>query len=144
MLKHEFEELIGRKVTDEVYTEANAIYENAGEMTTEDFCKEWLKIGNSPLVRFLSETVNSCRATVRDYSARNEGLHNRNAELLVRISKTAAELIRLNCGSSVVHDIAIDLIGHREVLRIMLADQLPLYPADYEELAKYLPAKPTL
>lgn len=141
MLKHEFEELIGYKVTDEIYNEANAIYMNAGEMTKEDFCKEWLKIGNSPLVRFLSGTVDNCRATVRQYSVDNETLRNRNADLLMRISKTAAELIRLNSGSSALHDIAIDMIGHRAVLRIILADQLPLYPVDYEELAKYLPAK---
>ena len=47
MLKHEFEVLLGRTVTDKSYVEANTMYMNAGEMTKEDFCREWLKIGYS-------------------------------------------------------------------------------------------------
>lgn len=40
MLKHEFEVLLGCKVTDESYVEANTMYMNAGEMAKEDFCRE--------------------------------------------------------------------------------------------------------
>ena len=49
MLKHEFEVLLGRTVTDKSYVEANTMYMNAGEMTKEDFCREWLKIGHTSL-----------------------------------------------------------------------------------------------
>ena len=48
MLKHEFEVLLGRTVTDKSYVEANTMYMNAGEMAKEDFCREWFKIGHPP------------------------------------------------------------------------------------------------
>ena len=55
MLQKEFEERIGRSVTEHEYLEANAMYENAGDMEKDEFCREWLKIGNSRLVKCLAE-----------------------------------------------------------------------------------------
>ena len=55
MLQKEFEECIGRSVTEQEYLEANAMYENAGDMDKDEFCREWLKIGNSRLVKCLAE-----------------------------------------------------------------------------------------
>ena len=55
MLQKEFEERIGRSVTEQEYLEANAMYENAGDMEKDEFCREWLKIGNSRLVKCLAE-----------------------------------------------------------------------------------------
>ena len=55
MLQKEFEERIGRSVTEQEYLEANAMYENAGDMDKDEFCREWLKIGNSRLVKCLAE-----------------------------------------------------------------------------------------
>lgn len=55
MLQKEFEERIGRLVTEQEYVEANAMYENAGDMDKDEFCREWLKIGNCRLVKCLAE-----------------------------------------------------------------------------------------
>ena len=55
MLQKEFEERIGRSVTEQEYLEANSMYENAGDMDKDEFCREWLKIGNSRLVKCLAE-----------------------------------------------------------------------------------------
>lgn len=55
MLQKEFEERIGRSVTEQEYLEANAIYENAGDMDKDEFCREWLKIGSCRLVKCLAE-----------------------------------------------------------------------------------------
>ena len=57
MLQKEFEERIGRSVTEQEYLEANAMYENAGDMDKDEFCREWLKIGNSRLVKCLAEKI---------------------------------------------------------------------------------------
>ena len=54
-VQKEFEERIGRSVTEHEYLEANAMYENAGDMDKDEFCREWLKIGNSRLVKCLAE-----------------------------------------------------------------------------------------
>ena len=55
MLHKEFEERIGRSVTEQEYLEANAMYENAGDMDKDEFCREWLKIGSCRLVKCLAE-----------------------------------------------------------------------------------------
>ena len=58
MLQKEFEERIGRSVTQEEYVEANAMYMMAGdEMDKDVFCREWQKIGGSRLVQGLFETA---------------------------------------------------------------------------------------
>ena len=57
MLQKEFEERIGRSVTEQEYLEANAMYENAGDIDKDTFCREWLKIGSSALVKGLYETA---------------------------------------------------------------------------------------
>ena len=58
MLQKEFEERIGRKVTDAEYVEANAVYMAAGDSMDKDlFCREWEVVGGSPLVKGLYETA---------------------------------------------------------------------------------------
>lgn len=57
MLKHEFEERIGRSVSDEEYVEANAVYMTAGDIDKDDFCREWQQFGQSKLVQGLFETA---------------------------------------------------------------------------------------
>ena len=57
MLQKEFEELIGRKVTESEYVEANAVYMTAGDIDKDEFCKEWMQFGQSKLVQGLFETA---------------------------------------------------------------------------------------
>lgn len=57
MLQKEFEERIGRSVTEQEYVEANAMYMAAGDIDKDTFCREWLKIGSSALVKGLFETA---------------------------------------------------------------------------------------
>ena len=58
MLQKEFEERIGRSVTQEEYVEANAMYMMAGDDIDKDvFCREWQKIGGTRLVQGLFETA---------------------------------------------------------------------------------------
>ena len=58
MLQQEFEERIGRSVSEQEYVEANAMYMLAGDGIDKDvFCREWQKIGSSALVRGLYGTA---------------------------------------------------------------------------------------
>lgn len=57
MLQKEFEERIGRKVTESEYVEANAVYMTAGDIDKDEFCKEWMQFGQSKLVQGLFETA---------------------------------------------------------------------------------------
>lgn len=57
MLQKEFEERIGRTVTEQEYVEANAMYMAAGDIDKDVFCREWKKICMSPLVQGLYDTA---------------------------------------------------------------------------------------
>ena len=58
MLQKEFEERIGRSVTQEEYVEANAMYIAAGDgMDKDTFCREWMQFGGSELVKGLFATA---------------------------------------------------------------------------------------
>lgn len=57
MLQKEFEERIGRSVTQEEYVEANAMYMAAGEMDKDEFSREWMQFGQSRLVQCLYNTA---------------------------------------------------------------------------------------
>ena len=59
MTRKEFEDRIGRKVSESEFVEANAMYMMAGELDKDEFCREWLKIGSSKLVQCLFEKAHS-------------------------------------------------------------------------------------
>lgn len=59
MTREEFEDRIGRKVSESEFVEANAMYMMAGELDKDEFCREWLKIGSSKLVQCLFEKAHS-------------------------------------------------------------------------------------
>ena len=91
MLQKEFEERIGRSVTEQEYLEANAMYENAGDMDKDEFCREWLKIGNARLVKCLAEK------TYQQHKALNEKelLHKEAVEI---ISDAADAILEIEQG----------------------------------------------
>lgn len=60
MLQHEFDELMGITSTTEEYTLANAIYMDV-DMDKVNFCKEWKKMRNSPLLNEVSDKLNAQR-----------------------------------------------------------------------------------
>ena len=57
MLQKEFEERIGRSVSQEEFTEANAMCMAAGEMDKDEFCHEWKQVGQYRLVQCLFNTA---------------------------------------------------------------------------------------
>ena len=66
MLQKEFEERIGRSVSEEEYVEANAMYMAAGEMDKDEFCREWEQIGESALVQGLFEKAYDLNAALQE------------------------------------------------------------------------------
>ena len=66
MLQKEFEDRIGRKVSESEFVEANAMYMMAGELDKDEFCREWLKIGSSKLVQCLFEKAHSLNQNLQE------------------------------------------------------------------------------
>lgn len=67
MLKKEFEERIGRSVSEEEYVEANAMYMAAGDIDKDEFCREWKRIGESPLLKGLFDTAYNLNQAMQEH-----------------------------------------------------------------------------
>lgn len=91
MLQKEFEERIGRSVTEQEYLEANAMYENAGDMDKDEFCREWLKIGSCRLVKCLAETAHQKGKKVQEL----ELLHKEAVEICSDAADAMLEILDL-------------------------------------------------
>jgi hypothetical protein len=67
MLQKEFEERIGRSVSEQEYVEANAMYMAAGDIDKDTFCREWKQIGESPLVKGLFDTAYNLNQALQEH-----------------------------------------------------------------------------
>lgn len=131
MLKHEFEELTNRKLTDEEYTEAEMMYMNAGDIDKEYFARLWLQTGKNPLTRILAEQA-------EDYRQRLAKLEQHVKETDNKITEVAHELLQewneyklLNS-----HNQATRLIGHMAAMKHIIAQKMPLADDDYKLIEK--------
>lgn len=111
MLQNEFEERIGRSVSEQEYVEANAVYEAAGDMDKDEFCREWVKIGSSRLVRCLAD---SCHGLAKDVAEREHEVE----KCLGMISSVGDFLLdqRDNYHDEGFEDEARWLLGEHEVI----------------------------
>lgn len=66
MLQKEFEARIGREVSEQEFIDANAMYMAAGELDKDVFCREWLKIGSSRLVKCLFDAAYQSQKKVQE------------------------------------------------------------------------------
>lgn len=141
MLQNEFEKRIGRSVTEQEYLEANAMYENAGDMDKDEFCREWLKIGSCRLVKCLAEK------TYQQHKALQE------AKLLLKESREICsdaadamleiEKVVLNGGTTEHITELLDrkawwLVGSKEVVFRKIRMGMDLSEKDKNYIAEYL------
>ena len=130
MLQKEFEERIGRSVSEQEYVEANAMYMAAGDIDKDTFCREWKQIGESPLVRGLFDTaynlnqalqehklmVNECREMLSD--AADAMLEICNGILSVEISEHSGPAGEAaGTAATELTKKAWWLVGHKEVTK---------------------------
>lgn len=105
MLQNEFEERIGRSVTKDEYIEANAVYELAGDMDKDTFCREWKNIGKNPLLIELFSTACRLEKEVCEYKLgskvsygeieRYKVLFGQLTDQLCDVSKTLHDILRM-------------------------------------------------
>ena len=67
MLKKEFEERVGRSVSEEEFVEINAMYMSAGDIDKDTFCREWKRIGESELLKGLFETAYNLNQSLQEH-----------------------------------------------------------------------------
>lgn len=133
MLKHEFEVLFGRTVTDKSYVEANTMYMNAGEMTKEDFCREWLKIGHTSLAHALSDSVSELR---KQLDKAKQTIENLKAEREAMVGKMLDQWE--STGYDEFREVAEEFTTPRQILRYIIDHQMPLCAEDYDTISEML------
>lgn len=133
MLKHEFEKLLGYTVADKSYVEANTMYMNAGEMTKEDFCREWLKIGHTSLAHALSDSVSELR---KQLDEAKQTIENLKAEREAMVEKILDQW--RSTGYDEFRDVAAGFTTPRQILRYIIDHQMLLCAEDYDTISEML------
>ena len=136
MLQKEFEDRIGRKVSESEFVEANAMYMLAGDdMDKDTFCREWKKIGNSPLVRGLYETAYQKGKRVMELDAVQkewQGIINDTADSLLEIGKGVLDGKTAENTIEELERKAWFLVGRKEVIKRKARMQIPFSEEEIE------------
>lgn len=75
MLQNEFFEMTKVSLTPEEYSKVECLYNNV-QMPKDQFCKEWLKLKDSPLMEELADGMKTLEDGLRLASARVDQLEN--------------------------------------------------------------------
>ena len=98
MLQKEFEERIGRSVTEQEYVEADAMYMAAGDMDKDEFCREWMKIGSARLVQCLAEECHDRNKVIQNLAKEKEELELLHKEAMEICSDAADAMLEIEQG----------------------------------------------
>lgn len=141
MLQKEFEERIGRSVTEQEYLEANAMYENAGDMNKDEFCREWLKIGSCRLVKCLAEKTYQLGKALSDQKL----LHQEATEIISDAADAMLEIEKVVLNGRTTEKItelidrnALWLIGAKEVVLRKIKMDMDLSEMDKNYINRHL------
>ena len=152
MLQKEFEERIGRSVSEQEYVEANAVYEAAGDMNKDEFCREWVKIGSSRLVECLAAAAYNLGKELREYElmlGECRGMISDAADAMLEIAdgilggETAEHTSREEVTAVLLTRKAWWLVGQKEVTRRRVKNGYRLDDRDRETIGAALEARTT-
>lgn len=127
MTIEEYSTLMGYEKTCPMaeYETADFIYMMAGDMDKQTFCKEYKKIGSSPLVLALAEAANESQKAFRDKQKKEQNA----AQGLLR-KADAVRAAGLDDEAGQIDKIAASLIGRKDCIKWKLAHGFSLNYAD--------------
>ena len=141
MLQKEFEERIGRSVSEQEYLDANAMYENAGDMDKDEFCREWLKIGSCRLVKCLAEKTYQLGNALSEQKL----LHQEATEIISDAADAMLEIEKVVLNGRTTEKItelidrqALWLIGAKEVVLRKIKMDMDLSEMDKNYINRHL------
>lgn len=135
MTIEEYSTLMGYEETCPMkeYETADFIYMMAGEMTKQEFCKEYKKVGSSPLIFALADAANNRGIAYRE----KETKERQTAHALLR----EADEIRqggMDAPADAIDKIAVKLIGRKECIKWKLHKGFALSETDKEYITNNL------
>ena len=123
MLQSEFEKLVGYKVEPETYKVIESIYMTCS-LEKDAFCKEWLKVRDSQILRDLALANDDLKKMVDS-----------NAKLVSEEGQFLADKVAIDKDLDVREELrtrAIELIGSKEYIKYILAKGYELTELDRE------------
>ena len=136
MTHAEFNELMGCTTTTEDFDYANFLYMKAGEMTKQEFVKEFKKIGSSPLVKEWREEMSQMsRKNLEDELLIHclEGKHRTDMLNLLNIMEENPHSYSVD-----MYNYIIGKVGHKEVICYKISRSIDLNNIDMAYIAKNL------
>ena len=133
MTQQEFQDLTGRKVTEEEYQGIEKMYYAVPNMDKREFCKRWIQTGNNPLTIELAK-----QATIA-----NGMLEERNNELADCHAKME-ELAWFLIGKAAAYDDtdfyneAVRIVGRKAAILHKIKMGYPLWKEDREYIKNNL------
>lgn len=125
MTQKEFEERTGLKTDAEEYAAIERMYMAAGNMGKDEFCKRWRQTGMNPLTISIATTANVLTAQLQKSNTELSDLKEKNIEhakfLLGKAHAYEDPDFRRE---------AVRLIGEREVVRLTMEEDYPLWDED--------------
>lgn len=133
MTLQEFNQLTGLNVTENEFDGINEMYMTVGDMDKATFCKEYKQYGESKLVAELMDRVRMEQENSDDAHKSWRKLFDEREKLVDFLLEQSQEL-----SSRALLKKAIDMIGHRYVIRRKIKLGLPLCELDRDYISKFI------
>ena len=133
MTQKEFQDLTGRKVTEEEYQGIEKMYYAVPNMDKHEFCKRWLQTGKNPLTIELAKQATIASGMLEERNNELEDCHNRMEELAwYLIGKASAY------DDTDFYNEAIRIVGRKAAVLHKVKMGYPLWKEDREYIKNNL------
>ncbi len=127
MTKQEFEELNGKKRTDEEFEVINEMYMNAGDhVTKQEFEKMYRYSGDHRLAEVLNETISELRNMLNESAKERIDFANKVADERLRLAKLLLEMSDEYCDVKLRQE-TVNLLGKWDAAMLAIELNLPLW-----------------
>lgn len=133
MTQQEFQDLTGRKVTEEEYKGIEKMYYAVPNMDKHEFCKRWVQTGNNPLTIELTKQVVLLNGMLEERYNEAKDCHSKMEELAwFLIGKSAAY------DDTDFYNEAIRIVGRKAAILHKIKMGYPLWKEDREYIKNNL------
>lgn len=133
MTQQEFQDLTGRKVTEEEYQGIEKMYYAVPNMDKREFCKRWIQTGNNPLTIELAKQATIANGMLEERNNELADCHTKMEELAwFLIGKAAAY------DDTDFYNEAVRIVGRKAAILHKIKMGYPLWKEDREYIKNNL------
>ena len=133
MTQYEFQDLTGRKVTEDEFQGIEQMYYAVPDMDKHEFCKRWIQTGNNPLTVQLAKQATIANGMLEERNNELEDCHNRMEELACFLIGKASAY-----DDTDFYNEAIRIVGRKAAVLHKVKMGYPLWKEDREYIKNNL------